>query len=339
MTKHYITPEEHARLQRRRGRQALGLLITILVLVGFVTVLRAGVGLVANLFDDTAQKQEYEDKLEGLVLFDPMPFDGIENIDDLTLREAAVWGCIYNIQETQGGFDNYNTDPDTEQLLLPSVEVDAYLARLVGPSFKLTHRSFEMEDMTIEFDESSQCYKIPVTGTVGYYRAVVTKLFKRSGQLHVTVGYIPTSSTDDSIINQSSDTPTKYMDYLFERQSGSWYLTGLTESETKPDSTASTEAASQPQPMAESDVQDAILATAGSSEAASDAASDAAASRTPRAWTSRLLTAPPPKQMPPITARPARLHNTGKNDHPAVKHHSRVSFFEKASLAEGGGTA
>ena len=277
MTKHYITPEEHARLQRRRGRQALGLLITILVLVGFVTVLRASVGLVANLFDDTAQKQEYEDKLEGLVLFDPMPFDGIENIDDLTLREAAVWGCIYNIQETQGGFDNYNTDPDTEQLLLPSVEVDAYLARLVGPSFKLTHRSFEMEDMTIEFDESSQCYKIPVTGTVGYYRAVVTKLFKRSGQLHVTVGYIPTSSTDDSIINQSSDTPTKYMDYLFERQSGSWYLTGLTESETKPDSTASTEAASQPQPMAESDVQDAILATAGSSEAASDAASDAAA--------------------------------------------------------------
>jgi hypothetical protein len=245
--------------------------------VGFVTVLRAGVGLVANLFDDTAQKQEYEDKLEGLVLFDPMPFDGIENIDDLTLREAAVWGCIYNIQETQGGFDNYNTDPDTEQLLLPSVEVDAYLARLVGPSFKLTHRSFEMEDMTIEFDESSQCYKIPVTGTVGYYRAVVTRLFKRSGQLHVTVGYIPTSSTDDSIINQSSDTPTKYMDYLFERQSGSWYLTGLTESETKPDSTASTEAASQPQPMAESDVQDAILATAGSSEAASDAASDAAA--------------------------------------------------------------
>ena len=277
MTKHYITPEEHARLQRRRGRQALGLLITILVLVGFVTVLRAGVGLVANLFDDTAQKQEYEDKLEGLVLFDPMPFDGIENIDDLTLREAAVWGCIYNIQETQGGFDNYNTDPDTEQLLLPSVEVDAYLARLVGPSFKLTHRSFEMEDMTIEFDESSQCYKIPVTGTVGYYRAVVTRLFKRSGQLHVTVGYIPTSSTDDSIINQSSDTPTKYMDYLFERQSGSWYLTGLTESETKPDSTASTEAASQPQSMAESDVQDAILATAGSSEAASDAASDAAA--------------------------------------------------------------
>ena len=276
--KNTITPEEHARIKRRRWRQTLGLLITVLVLIGFITVLRAGVGLVANLFDDTAQKQEYEDKLEGLVLFDPMPFDGIENIDDLTLREAAVWGCIYSIQETQGGFDNYNTDPDTEQLLLPSLDVDAYLAKLLGPGFKLTHRSFEMEDMTIEFDDATQCYKIPVTGTVGYYRAVVTKLFKRSGKLHVTVGYIPTASTDDSIINVSSDTPTKYMDYLFERQSGSWYLTGLTESETKAESTDSTSAASLPEPMAESDVQDAILATAGS-----DAADSAASAVEPEA--------------------------------------------------------
>ena len=274
--KTYMTPEEHARLHRRRARQALGLLVAVLVLVGAVTVVRAGVRTVANLFDDTQQRQEYEDKLEGLVLFDPVPFDGIENIDDLTLREAAVWGCVYSIQETQGGFDNYNTDPDTEQLLLPSVDVDAYLAKLVGPSFKMTHKSFEMDDMTVEFDETTQCYKIPVTGSVGTYRATVTRLFKKDGLLHVTVGYIPTRSADDSILNAASDTPTKYMDYLFSRQSGSWYLTGLTDSETKPESTASL-AAAEPMPLADSEVQDAILATAGDSATASEAASGEAA--------------------------------------------------------------
>ena len=156
-----MTPEEHARLHRRRGRQALGLVIAVLVLIGVLTVLHAGVNAVAKLFDDTAQKQEYEDKLEGLVLFDPVPFEGIENIDDLTLREAAVWGCVYSIQETQGGFDGYNTDPDTEQLLIPSVDVDAYLAKLVGPSFRMTHKTFEMEDMTIEFDDTTQCGQLP----------------------------------------------------------------------------------------------------------------------------------------------------------------------------------
>ena len=276
--KTYMTSEEHARLHRRRARQALGLLIAVLVLVGAVTVVRSGVQAVANLFDDTQQKQEYEDKLEGLVLFDPLPFDGIENIDDLTLREAAVWGCVYSIQETQGNFDNYNTDPDTEELLLPSVDVDAYLAKLVGPSFKMTHKSFEMEDMTIEFDDTTQCYKIPITGSVGTFRATVTKLFKKDGLLHVTVGYIPTQSSDDSILNTSSDTPTKYMDYLFSRQSGSWYLTGLTDSETKPESTDSTAPAAASEPMAQSDVNDAILATAGDSAADSAAADSAAAS-------------------------------------------------------------
>ena len=274
--KTYMTPEEHARLHRRRARQTLGLLIAVLALVGIVTVVRAGVKGVATLFDDTQQKAEYEDRLEGLVLFDPLPFDGIENIDDLTLREAAVWGCVYSIQETQGSFDNYNTDPDTEQLLLPSVDVDAYLAKLVGPSFKLTHKSFEMDDMTVEFDETTQCYKIPVTGSVGTFRATVTRLFKKDGLLHVTVGYIPTQSSDDSILNTSSDTPTKYMDYLFSRQSGSWYLTGLTESETKPESTASSTAA-EPAMMADSEVQDAILATGGETPAESDAASSEAA--------------------------------------------------------------
>ena len=111
----------------------------------------------------------------------------------------------------------------------------------------------------------------------------MVKLFKRSGKLHVTVGYIPTQSSDDSILNTSSDTPTKYMDYLFERQSGSWYLTGLTESETKPEQTAAS-AASQPAPMADSDVEDAILATGGEAPASSAAASaEAGAEAAPQA--------------------------------------------------------
>jgi hypothetical protein len=268
------TREDHLRNRRRRMRQLLGLVLAVLMVVGAVTILRAGVNFIAQLFDDTAARQAYEDKLEGLVLFDPLPFDGIENIDDLTLREAAIWGCVYSIQETQGGFDNYTHDPDTEQLLLPAVEVDAYLAKLVGPQFKLTHQSFDMEDMTIEYDEALQSYRIPITGSVGYYRATVTDLFKRSGKLHVTVGYIPQVNTVD-FTTTLSDTPTKYMDYLFERIGGEWYLTGLTESATKPDSTA-TEVASETQTVATEDLQSAIVAGV-TGDAESEAASEAEA--------------------------------------------------------------
>ena len=118
---------------------------------------------------------------------------------------------------------------------------------------------------------------------MGSYRATVTKLFKKGGLLHVTVGYIPTQNADDSILVTNSDTPTKYMDYLFSRQSGSWYLTGLTESETKPEQPAAS-AASQPAPMADSDVEDAILATGGEAPASSAVASaEAGAEAEPQA--------------------------------------------------------
>ena len=164
----------------------------------------------------------------------------------------------------------------TEQLLLPAVEVDAYLARLLGPAFHLTHRSFEMDDMTIAYDEASQCYSIPITGGVGYYRADVTALFKQDGKLHVTVGYIPMNSTSD-LIGTPSDTPTKYMDYLFERTAGDWYLTGLTDSATKPEQAASSQASSVVM-MDPDQLQEAILQGVDPNAASSAASSEAASS-------------------------------------------------------------
>ena len=55
--KTYMTPEEHARLHRRRARQTLGLLIAVLALVGIVTVVRAGVKGVAPCLTTPSRKR------------------------------------------------------------------------------------------------------------------------------------------------------------------------------------------------------------------------------------------------------------------------------------------
>jgi hypothetical protein len=89
----------------------------------------------------------------------------------------------------------------------------------------------------------------------------------------VTVGYIPQVNTVD-FTTTLSDTPTKYMDYLFERIGGEWYLTGLTESATKPDASA-TEVASETQTVATEDLQSVIVAGVTGDEAGSEAGSEA----------------------------------------------------------------
>ena len=222
-----ISKEEQARNHRRRRRQLWGVLICVLVLIGVGTVVKSVKDGIVSLFDQSGEYALYEKRLTGMVLFDPLPFDGIENMNDTSLRSAAVWGTVYDVLDTEYGLSVYTRDPETDMALLPAVEVDAYLARLLGPSFKLDHHSFEGEDeLTMLYDENRKSYLIPVTSMVGSYSPKVVDIYKRAGQLYVTVGYM--SLTEDvDLTTGTSLTPTKYMDYVFSNTGGNWYLTGL----------------------------------------------------------------------------------------------------------------
>ena len=253
-----ISKEEQARNHRRRRRQMWGVLICIFVMIGVVTVIKTMKDGIVSLFDQSEEYTMYENRLEGMVMFDPLPFDSIANMNDTTLRSAAVWGTVYDILDTEYGLSTYTRDEETDMALLPAVEVDAYLTRLLGPSFKLDHRSFDGEDdMTITFDETRQCYLIPVTSMVSSYTPRVVDMFKRSGQLYVTVGYIPNADETD-LTTQPSDAPVKYMDYIFSRTGGNWYLTSLQVSDKKAD--VKPTATPTAKPAADQSTEDAIIA-------------------------------------------------------------------------------
>ncbi len=270
-----ISKEEQARNHRRRRRQLWGVLICVLVLIGAGTVIKTVKDSVISLFDQSEEYARYEKRLEGMVMFDPLPFDGVANMNDTTLRSAAVWGTVYDILDTEYGLSVYTRDAETDMAMLPAVEVDAYLARLLGPSFKLEHHSFEIEgDMRMEFDDVRQCYLIPVTSMAGSYTPKVVDIFKRAGQLYVTVGYLAPAEEADLTVTVSTE-PVKYMDYIFSSTNGNWYLTGLQVSDRKaevqPTATPTT------QPMKDEDLDQAIIAGVTGEEATATPATTPAA--------------------------------------------------------------
>lgn len=237
-----ITKEEHERNRRRRMRQMLGLGIFILVLIGALNVLAFAVNGVASLFDDSEKRMEYGDRLQTLVMLDPLPFASLDQMDDSTARlikESAIWSAMYSAQRA-GSLDHYERDPDTDALIMPAVEVDAAVAALYGPNYKITHGSFEGVDMNYQYSEEKQGYFIPVTGQMGLYNPDVISLKKKDGKLYVTVGYIPTAAiTGDYSLTTPSD-PSKYMDYVFEKQGKEYYLVALQTSDIKPVSSTAT---------------------------------------------------------------------------------------------------
>ena len=241
-----MTKEEHERNKRRRFRQMLGVVLCLLILIGAFNVLALAVSGVAALFDDTEKKLEYEQRLQTLVMFDPLPFPSLDQMDDSTARlvkESAIWSALYTAQQSSTGVDNYERDPDTDALIMPAVDVDAAVAALYGPDFKIEHGSFDGVDMSYLYLEEQQGYLIPVTGQMGLYTPKVEQLKKQDGKLRVTVGYVPTPALTGDYSTTANE-PTKYMDYIFEKENRVYYLTALETSEMKV--TASSSSTSQP---------------------------------------------------------------------------------------------
>ena len=232
--------EEHIRNNRRLARQVVGSVALLLALIGLFTVLGWIVGLVRSALDDSGLRKAYRDRLYGMVMLDPVAFDDVNSVDPGVFKQAAIWGTVYQVQNSGGSLDEYERDPDTGSALIPALEIDTYISNLLGSDYQFEEGSFSTSEFVYQYDEEKQAYLVPVTSSVALYTPTVEKITKKDGRRIVTVGYVPTSSNSSTgELNLTAPTePTKYMDYVFTRgENRQWYLTALKDSDMKAEAT------------------------------------------------------------------------------------------------------
>lgn len=232
--------EEHIRNSRRLARQVVGGAALLLALIGLFTVLSWVVGLVRSALDQSSLYDDYRDRLYGMVMLDPVAFDDVSSVDSGIFKQAAIWGTVYQVQNSGGSLDEYERDPDTGSALIPALEIDTYISNLLGSDYQFEEGSFSTSEFVYQYDEEKQAYLVPVTSSVALYTPTVEKITKKDGQRIVTVGYVPTSSNSSTgELNLTAPTePTKYMDYVFTRgENRQWYLTALKDSDMKAEAT------------------------------------------------------------------------------------------------------
>lgn len=232
--------EEQIRNSRRLARQILGAVALLLALIGLFTVFGWVVSALRTALDDSGRRASYADRLYGMVMLDPLPFDDVNEVDPGVFKQAAIWGTVYEIQREGGSLDQYERDPDTGSAMIPKLEIDTYIANLLGPDYQLTDGSFSTDEFVYQYNEEKQCYLVPVTSSVAQYTPEVEKITTSGGKMYVTVGYIPTTSnsTSGELSLTAPTEPVKYMDYVFTRgENREWYLTALQESEMKVEAT------------------------------------------------------------------------------------------------------
>ena len=267
--------EEHIRNNRRLARQIVGGVALLLAVIGLFTVFGWVVSLLRSVLDDSDRRKAYEDRLFGMVMLDPLAFSDVSSVDPGVFKQAAIWGTVYQVQNSGGSLDQYERDPDTGSAMIPALEVDTYIANLLGPEYKVPEGTFSTEEFVYQYDEEKQAYLVPVTSSVAQYTPTVEKISRRDGKRIVTVGYVPTATNNATgeLSLTAPTEPTKYMDYVFTRgENRQWYLTALQESEMQVEVTPTP----APTDAVVDNMQNEELGTAEAPEAAAEPAPESA---------------------------------------------------------------
>ncbi|MBQ3587204.1 MAG: hypothetical protein II977_01420 [Oscillospiraceae bacterium] len=208
----------------RTRRIVTGGVFCFLALVGLVSIITNIFSLGVKIVDNEGEKQEYNNLLTTLVVYDPLPFESPDQADQQMLLASSVWAAIMNEDMSIYETDEYG------YTLLPAVDVDKYFSKVFGTGIKLEHGSFSDRDVEFEFNKEKQAYVVPATNFPTGFTPQVEKIKKTFTEKIVTVGYL---SPSNSWADTTGGALSKYVDYIFEKQDGQFALVAVRESAMK----------------------------------------------------------------------------------------------------------
>ena len=220
-------PTAEAKKPRKHGRHRyaapVGGTYILLALIGVVAVIFGAVQLYGKLTDNSKLLRQIERQIQPVMMFDPVPFDNIQDVDNKVLVKTSIWSCMYS--DKRGSY----TYDDNGMILIPVSDVQVAAAKLYGPEAKLTHTSLDEDGISYTYDAENNVYRVPMMAQGGYYTPMVVDMQKKSDVYEVKVGYVAPGASWTTTEDGDSYTPTpdKYMIYRMKKEDGAYYIVGI----------------------------------------------------------------------------------------------------------------
>lgn len=208
----------------------LGMVFVIMAIVGIITVAVFGMKYTSKIIGNDSAKQELEDIIRPVLMFDPVPFDKITDVSNLTLLESAIWATLMNAQE-----DAYAND-EMLYKIIPTTDIDLTAAKMYGSEIKLEHQSFYNFDMVYQYDEELKAYHVPVQINLSLYSPKVLNINKKGDIYEIEVGYIPPGNvwSYDAKGKEKQLKPDKIMMYEMKKVKNNYQLIAIKETAYNP---------------------------------------------------------------------------------------------------------
>lgn len=190
-----VTSHRYTARGRRRGKHGyaapLGMLITLLSLVGVAALVFGGIRLIKKAADTTALKEEMYYFLQPLMVYNPTPFENIAETEQDAFLSAAAYRVSQaeQIRMLRENDENctYPVD-DQGRIAVPVATIEESYNALFGPESPLIHHS--LEDNGLVFSEPDDCYYVPFNSLVAGYRGVIDYVRHKGNTYTVRVGYV-----------------------------------------------------------------------------------------------------------------------------------------------------
>ena len=217
--------QKKPRKKRGKHRYAapVGGAYILLALIGVIAVIYGAVQLYGKLTDNSKLLRQIERQIQPVMMFDPVPFDNIRDVDNKVLVKTSIWSCMYS--DKRGSY----TYDDNGMILIPVSDVEVAAVKLYGPEVKLTHTSLDEDGISYTYDAENNVYRVPMMAQGGYYTPMVVDMQKNGDVYEVTVGYVAPGASWTTTEDGDSYTPTpdKYMIYRMKKEDGEYYIVSI----------------------------------------------------------------------------------------------------------------
>lgn len=211
---------------RRKLFYILGIIITILAIVGLFSTVSFAVEKIKNFADNTQQKNEFAKFIYPIVICDPAPFDNTVKLRNDTMITAAIWDIILYEDKTK-------YEADFDMIIIPEVDVEQHAVSLFGTGLSFEHQPINGADIQFYYDESISSYRVPSNPRYFTYSPYIEEIVRDGEKYTLTVGYVSPTPSWLTLTSDEEPEPEKYVEYVVSKHGDEMSLVAIQQSELK----------------------------------------------------------------------------------------------------------
>lgn len=209
---------------KRKIYFTIGIIVSLLSVVGFVFTVGFVANLVGNFADNTKQKNDFAKFIYPVVITDPATFETTDQLASDTVIASAIWDIIL-----YGDTGKYPSQ--FGNMTVPQLDVELHATNLFGSGLTFAHKTIGDAVLAFYYAPETKSYIVPISPRYFPYSPLVENIKRTDDSYSLVVAYVAPSPEWLMTNDKKTLAIDKYMEYVVKRAGNHYTLTSIKEAE------------------------------------------------------------------------------------------------------------